>query len=113
MADSNKKESPPPTPLLGGGGGVLSAPLRRLSDLMHVAVAHALLGAATDTTAAHITRRAEDKKQWMKIGNLLHGFESPSLMDIKMGQRTYLHNKKVRDLRAHRACLCAVCVQYV
>lgn len=32
-------------------------------------------------------------KEWMKMGNLLHGFVSPSLMDIKMGQRTYLHNK--------------------
>ena len=37
---------------------------------------------------------AESEKEWMKIGNLLHAFKNPSLMDIKMGQRTYLHDKK-------------------
>jgi len=37
---------------------------------------------------------ADSEKEWMKIGNLLHAFKNPSLMDIKMGQRTYLHDKK-------------------
>jgi len=35
----------------------------------------------------------ESRDEYMKLGNLLHGFVSPSLMDIKMGQRTYTHNK--------------------
>lgn len=39
----------------------------------------------------------KEHREWIKIRNLLDGLVMPSMMDCKIGQRTYLHNKKNRS----------------
>jgi 1D-myo-inositol-triphosphate 3-kinase len=40
----------------------------------------------------------DNSKQFLRLGNLLHGFSQPRVMDVKLGKRTFLH-KETKNMK--------------